>query len=73
MKTPDHSPPTGAPPQPRRGAYIPHRLATLDGVLIHVTCDGETVGFYFGATEAAAAAAVARDVAQVIPDEESRS
>lgn len=53
------------------GAYTLRPLAALDGVLIHVTRHGEVVGSYFGKTELAAAAAVAREVFDVDSNSES--
>ena len=51
-----------------RGDYTLHPLAALDGVLIYAALNGETVGFFFGATEEAAAEAVAVDIqAQMAP------
>jgi hypothetical protein len=41
------------------GNYSLHPLATLDGVLIYVALNGETVGYFFGRTAEAAAEAVA--------------
>jgi hypothetical protein len=45
-----------------RGDYSLHPLAALDGVLVYVALNGETVGYFFGATEEEAAEAVAADV-----------
>lgn len=44
-------------------SYSIHPLSALDGVMIFVTLNGETVGSYFGATEETAAAAVAQHLA----------
>ena len=52
-------------PQPPDG-YLMHPLPALDGVLIYVTLHGEHVGTYFGATERAAAAAVAADLVEIV-------
>ena len=41
------------------GNYSIHPLTALDGVLIYVSLNGETVGSFFGRTEDAAAEAVA--------------
>jgi hypothetical protein len=41
------------------GNYSIHPLSALDGVLTYVALDGETVGYFFGRTEEAAAEAVA--------------
>jgi hypothetical protein len=49
-------------PRQAHGAYTLHPLSALDGVLIHLTLNGETVGFAFGPTEEAAAAAAAQDL-----------
>jgi hypothetical protein len=49
------------------GSYTLHPLSALDGVLIQLTLNGETVGFSFGPTEEAAAAAVARDLVVPVP------
>jgi hypothetical protein len=63
-----------SPRDPRargHGDYSLHPLAALDGVLIYASLNGETVGFFFGTTEEAAAEAVAHEVArQTAPDEE---
>lgn len=67
MPTPEPLPPDSdaiVPPE-SRGAYTLRPLTALDGVLIHVTRHGEVVGSYFGKTELAAAAAVAREVFDV--------
>ena len=44
------------------GDYSLHPLTTLDGVLIYASLNGETVGFFFGANEEAAAEAVAAEL-----------
>jgi hypothetical protein len=46
------------------GNYSLQPLAALDGVLIYVALNGETVGCFFGRTEEAAAEAVAAKVLQ---------
>ena len=56
--------PFGARRAPTQGKYVLHPLSALDGVLIYVTLDGEAVGYFFGRTEEAAAAAVAATVLQ---------
>ncbi len=51
------------PPPPRsRSSYSMYPLKALDGVLVYVALNGETVGFCFGADERAAAEAVAAHV-----------
>jgi hypothetical protein len=42
--------------------YSIHPLSALDGVLIYVSLNGETVGYFFGATEEAAADALAANL-----------
>jgi hypothetical protein len=42
--------------------YSLHPLAALDGVLVYVERNGETIGYFYGRTEEEAAEAVARDV-----------
>jgi hypothetical protein len=49
----------GTPAPQFGGDYTLHPLSTLDGVLIHLTLNGETVGFAFGPTEEEAAARAA--------------
>jgi hypothetical protein len=44
------------------GDYRLHPLSALDGVLIHLTLNGETVGFAFGPTEEQAAAVAAQQL-----------
>ena len=64
MKMPDE--PSARPALPRVASpqsYGIHPLAALDGVLIYAETNGETVGFYFGQDERAAAAKLAGDVA----------
>jgi hypothetical protein len=46
------------------GTYTVHPLTALDGVVIHVVLNGETVGLFFGKTEVDAAAAVVDGVLQ---------
>jgi hypothetical protein len=46
------------------GTYTVHPLTALDGVVIQVVLNGETVGLFFGKTEVAAAAAVVDGVLQ---------
>jgi hypothetical protein len=56
------NPPTPGPaagPAASRRDYNLHPLAALDGVLIYATLNGETVGYFFGKTEEAAAEALA--------------
>ena len=60
------------PPEPRRPASVPrrwdltvHPLCALDGMLLVVLNGGETVDYYFGVTEQAAAAAVAADISEL--------
>ncbi len=48
-------------------SYGIHPLLALDGVMIHVTLNGETVDTYFGENEEAAAEAVARELPHVLP------
>ena len=50
------------PAQQFGGDYTLHPLSALDGVLIHLTLNGETVGFAFGPTEEQAAATAARQL-----------
>ena len=45
-----------------RAAYSIHPLSALDGVLLYVCRNGETVGFYFGASERLAAASLAHSL-----------
>ena len=47
-----------------RRDYKLHPLAALDGVLIYATLNGETVGYFFGKTEEAAAEALAEELLQ---------
>ena len=61
MTIPDERPLPGA--LVPGGSYSIHPLSALDGVLIHVTLNGETVGSWFGADEETAAAAVAKHLA----------
>jgi hypothetical protein len=69
MATADDRPPQPAALQHRRlGPYTLQPLVALDGILIGVTANGETVGFAFGASEEIAAAALARELAQPAPD-----
>ena len=61
--------PTPAWPPPKHGgAYTIHPLPALDGVLLYVTLNGETVGFYFGHDDEAAAELVADDLIQATVD-----
>ena len=67
MPIPEHR-----PPGPRRPVSVQrqwnltiHPLCALDGILIVALNGGETVDYYFGATERAAAAAVAADIGGV--------
>jgi len=67
------SPPNRASPAARghapvRDAWLIHPLPALDGVLLCVTKNGETVGFYFGRTADLAADALAADVVPAIAD-----
>ena len=62
MTTPDEHP--VAPPRQQLGRYVLQPLATLDGVLIAVTQNGETVAYAFGRTYDTAAEALARDLAE---------
>jgi hypothetical protein len=41
-----------------RGNCTVHPLAALDGVLLYVELNGETIGYFFGRTEEEAAEAV---------------
>lgn len=50
------------------GNYSLHPLSALDGVLIYVTLNGETVGYFFGSSEQSAAEAVAAEIAQHAED-----
>ncbi len=50
------------PPPRSRSSYSIYPLEALDGVLVYVALNGETVGFCFGADERAAAEAVAAHV-----------
>lgn len=54
--------PPGKPAAGVSGSYSLHPLAALDGVLIQVTLNGETVGHFFGRTEEEAAEQVAAEV-----------
>ena len=47
-----------------RRDYKVHPLAALDGVLIYAALNGETVGYFFGKTEEAAAEALAAALLQ---------
>ena len=67
MTTPDERP--VAPPRTRLGPYELQPLTTLDGVLIAVTANGETVAYAFGSTYEIAAAALARDLMERTPDD----
>jgi hypothetical protein len=49
--------------------YLLHPLSALDGVLICATLNGETVGYFFGRNEEAAAEAVAANVLQQVSAE----
>ena len=44
------------------GDYSLHPLVTLDGVLVYASVNGETIGYFFGPTEEAAAEAVAAEL-----------
>jgi hypothetical protein len=60
MTMPNERPPARvAEPVRPSGDYSLHPLTTLDGVLIYASLNGETVGFFFGPSEEAAAEAVA--------------
>jgi hypothetical protein len=61
---PDRSP-RGVSRLGPQGTYAVHPLTALDGVVIHVTLNGETVGLFFGKTEVAAAAAVVDGVLEL--------
>jgi hypothetical protein len=54
------------------GDYSLHPLSALDGVLIYASLNGETVGYFFGATEEEAAEAVAAEVLQRMADDKER-
>ena len=56
MTTPDGGPP------PQRPSYSVHPLSALDGVLLYVSSNGETVGFYFGTSERLAADRLAQSL-----------
>jgi hypothetical protein len=68
MPTFDVHPPDRSPPGSMRlgppGTYTVHPLTALDGIVIQVVLNGETVGLFFGKTEVAAAAAVVEGVLQ---------
>jgi hypothetical protein len=68
MPTFDVHPPDRSPRATTRlgppGTYTVHPLTALDGVVIQVVLNGETVGLFFGKTEVAAAAAVVDGVLQ---------
>ena len=68
MPTFDVNPPDQLPRALSRsgqpGTYTIHPLTALDGVVIQVALNGETVGLFFGKTEVAAAAAVVDSVLQ---------
>jgi hypothetical protein len=68
MPTFEVNPPDRAPRTVSRvgppGTYTVHPLTALDGVVIHVVLNGETVGLFFGKTEVDAAAAVVDGVLQ---------
>ena len=51
-----------APRPPQLTSYLIHPLSALDGVLLYVTLNGESVGFYFGADEQAAARCAAAEL-----------
>ena len=55
----DGLPPIGVPFRGTGGTYSIHPLPALDGMLLHVTLNGEAVGSWFGATDELAARAVA--------------
>ena len=54
--------PRSHPPPKHGDSYTIHPLPALDGVLLYVALNGETVGFYFGRDEEAAAERVAEDL-----------
>jgi hypothetical protein len=56
---PNRPPPAGSSCRGTGGTYTIHPLASLDGVLLYVTLNGEAVGSWFGATEELAASAFA--------------
>ena len=58
------TPGRAAAPAVSRRDYKVHPLAALDGVLIYVALNGETVGYFFGKTEKAAAEALAAALLQ---------
>ena len=65
MTAPDERPAQHVPlPTERGGSYSLHPVSMLDGVMIYVSLNGETVGFYSGKTEREAAAAVVGDLVQ---------
>jgi hypothetical protein len=67
MKMPDERLRRRRPPRAQlERDYSLHPVAALDGVMVYVALNGETVGFYFGATEEEAAEAVAAEVLQRI-------
>ena len=53
--------PVAKPARPS-GDYSLHPLTTLDGTLIYASVNGETIGYFFGPTEEAAAEAVAAEL-----------
>jgi hypothetical protein len=59
MSPSDQRPHDSPPPDESRGAYTIQPLPALDGVLLYVSLNGETVGYYFGATEGEAATLLA--------------
>ena len=56
-----------------RREFSLHPLSALDGVMIVVLAGGETVDFYFGATELAAASAVAVDISAAPAGDDGRA
>jgi hypothetical protein len=61
MTSPDERP--GTRDVAPGGSYSIHPLSALDGVMLYVTLNGEAIGSYFGATEEAAAEALAEHLA----------
>ena len=53
---------------PARDSWLIHPLTALDGVLLCVSKNGETAGFYFGRTADVAAGVLAADVVPAIAD-----
>jgi hypothetical protein len=66
LPPPNRASPAARAHAPVRDSWLIHPLDALDGVLLCVSKNGETVGFYFGRTADLAADALAADVVPAI-------